>query len=391
MATADEKDRLPAECVRPASWRDVTGCLLGVLLVVAVTNSVTGPVLRRRLADLNIRMMAKKWNMLLNPQQPVDWLILGDSSCKQGVVPEVLNTRLGARSFNACTVGAMLTVGDAWMLEAYLKKFGPVRAALVVHVYDVWAREKSELLLAMMEIPLPWGFWNHLSPAIAMSPSEQTQLFLSRYVPLYSENRSLSRIIQWPWTVRKSQAEIQADGYARWERPDPAQVEVDLQGHLEKLRRRKPFQMSEINRVGLVQLRELAETYGVDIYLANGPIYEGLYQHPEFQAYFKQVEAALEEFAATSPRIRYLAGAPQLFSKEEMVNTDHLIHTASQAYTRSLIEEILIAEREKALAVLSRDLQTRPLAHEILQEAENRLTSSWQETVRQAQGVADRK
>ncbi|MEB3357540.1 MAG: hypothetical protein VKK04_12500, partial [Synechococcales bacterium] len=43
-----------------------------------------------------------KWNLLTDLKQPADWLVLGDSSCNQGVVPEILSQELGGTALNLC-------------------------------------------------------------------------------------------------------------------------------------------------------------------------------------------------------------------------------------------------------------------------------------------------
>jgi hypothetical protein len=49
--------------------------------------------------------------------EPVDWLILGDSSVNQGVIPSIFEDEFGERAINLGTNGIMITLDDLWMIE----------------------------------------------------------------------------------------------------------------------------------------------------------------------------------------------------------------------------------------------------------------------------------
>ena len=326
----------------PASWKDVRRLLLGIVVSLVVFNAAARWFLTYHSPDRTPRVTRAKWALASEAKPGTDWLILGDSSGLRGVVPTTLNAQLGVRSVNLCTTRRMLAVADAWMLTRYLQRHSPPRGILLVHTYEIWHGDRDWLVAAMPDLPLPWGFWNRLDPPLRLRMAEQVSAFLIRHVPLVGDNEALAQAFQYPWKVKRHFFSIGVDenGYMPIARGNPRQVEQARRLAVEAVRGRT-FHLSELNRQALQRIRELAETRGFDIYLANSPMYEGLYRDPGFQAYFRQVQQELRAFAATSPRIHYIAQEPWTFPKDQMEDCDHVTAPASQEFTRKLAEEIL--------------------------------------------------
>ena len=342
MSAISPSDIAPSERVSQASWQDVRRLLAGVIACAALFNLVAIWFLEHHSPNRAPRVVKAQWRLLDAADRTTNWLILGDSSGLQGVVPKLLDERLGGRSVNLGTTRRMLATNDAWMLNRFIARHGPPQGVVLVHAYEVWHGEREWLIEAMPDIPLAWGFWNRLDPPLPLQPAEQVRVFLSRYVPLYADNQSLPRAFQYPWKVARYFFSVGIDetGYMPVKSANPRQVEEDYRQHIEAVRGRR-FHISEINRQALERIRALAETHGFDVYLANSPLYQGLYDDPEFRAYFRQVQEALRAFAATCPRIHYIAQEPSTFPKDQMENCDHVTAPASREFTRRLAEEIL--------------------------------------------------
>src|SRR5438128_2449200 len=138
MSAAAAMTRLPVEIAGPSTARRLIGTIGGVLALVALANTAALFVLSRHPVNHGYKVIGAKWELLREQERPVDWLVLGDSSGNQGVVPAVLSERLGGSSLNLCTVGDLLAVNDAWMLETYIGTVGAPRKVLMVHAYDIW-------------------------------------------------------------------------------------------------------------------------------------------------------------------------------------------------------------------------------------------------------------
>lgn len=330
--------KLPQEITLPIKSKEFFLSLLGTLIFVIMFNFAAKLYLKQNTPNRGYWLINRKWEILLNQKKPVDWLILGDSSCNQGVVPTIVNERLNTSSINLCTIGDMLSLDNSWMLETYIQRFGTPKNILIVHVYDAWNRGINRPVLA--QVPLNWGYWKQVEPKVHFSKRDTLQLFIERYIPLYSENQSLSHLLKSPYDAfnHNQNFQLTEDGFMIWEKPNPEYVEAQRKMHLDFTRTNK-FNLSSNNREALEHIAKLAEKHDFNVYIANSPIYEKLYEHKDFKAYFGQLQDTLDGYAAKSDRVHYIR-EPITFPKEEMENADHLVYSAAKVYTNKLISQI---------------------------------------------------
>lgn len=331
--------KLPQEITKPIKSKEFFLSFLGTLIFVIIFNFTAKLYLKENTTNRGYWIINKKWEILSKQKKPVDWLILGDSSCNQGVVPTILNERLNTSSINLCTIGDMISLDDSWMLETYIQRFGEApKNILIVHVYDAWSRGVNRPVFA--QVPLDWGYWKRLEPKLHFAKRDTLQLFIERYIPLYSQNQSLSDLFKSPYDAfkRNQNFQLDKDGFMIWEKPNPEYVEAQRKMHLDFTRKYK-FNFSSNNREALEHIVKLAEKHDFNVYIANSPIYEKLYEHKDFKAYFTQVQDTLDGYAAKSDRVNYIR-EPITFPKEDMENADHLVYSAAKVYTNKLISEI---------------------------------------------------
>ncbi|KYC41571.1 hypothetical protein WA1_16095 [Scytonema hofmannii PCC 7110] len=335
--------KLPIEIVNPIRFRSIILSIIWVVILVIIANFAAKWYLEKYTTNRGEWLIRAKWELLLNLQKPVDWLILGDSSCNQGVVPSVFNKVLNTTSINLCTIGNLTSLNDAWMLETYLKKFKPPQHILVVHVPEVWSRQFQTSLLA--KIPLQWGDLQQLEPHLQLSFKQQLRILLEKYLPLYSSNRTLAKMVMFPLDSFKisSNFKLEDDGFMIWNQANPSYVEQQKTEQIELLKNHE-FQISSHNRLAIDKFIDLAEKFNFDIYLANSPIYKDLYENEQFQAYFNQVQKTLNAYADRTPRVHHIQ-KPITFAKEQMENADHVIYDAAKVYTKQLITEIISLQK----------------------------------------------
>jgi len=329
------------EVLGPASKSRISITLIGCLVFVLLANLGSIWLLRHFGEDL----IARKWNILLGMHSPVDWLILGDSSGNQGVVPEILNKRLGVSSINLATHAGMGALDDAWMLGEYIRKFGPPRSVLIVHSYDSWPLSGNPSTWA--KVPFEWGYWDHVDPALHPDPGQIGLMFLDRYVPLYSRAKSIADILKPPLKSRSEGNRWQKDGFMVASEPYIGFVLYNFQEE-QKIVRTHKFRMAPLNVEALQRVRSLAEEYGFDVFIANGPLFEGLVADKEFQKYFSHVVSYLDDFVSHSARLHYISRSPMAFAVDQMQSVDHLIYPAARMYTDNLVTEIIaLQHRDK--------------------------------------------
>jgi hypothetical protein len=360
---------LPEEIVRPANIRHIFNSLLGCFALVFLINFLADWYLAGNSPNRGYRIVREKWEKLLGLNRPVDFLILGDSTGLQGVEPKTLNKKLGVTSLNFCTIGNMLAVNSAWMLDKYIQKYGPPRQVLLVHVYDVWHRKaNTSTRLVLGETPLPWGYWQQFDPKLNLGPqksfsvpsilgSQQSelkldlesvgtaQLFLAKYFPLLMQNQTLSTLFLSPQDFflqnEKFRSSLKEDGFLAVS-PNPERVQESMKEHLNFVRENK-FSLSEPNAEALEKIIALAEKYDFDVYLVTSPVYENLYRDRDFAAYLGQVEATLSNIADKSKKVHYIKSMS--FPKNQMNEAEHLAESGAKAYTTKLADKILASQQ----------------------------------------------
>jgi hypothetical protein len=327
------------ESVPPAKARKVAlSVALGLLVFVAL-NLVARPVLERYPRNRTYWLIAAKWRLLESIAQPADWLLLGDSSCNQGVRPDLLSRRLGGSAYNLCTVGDMLVVHDAWMLRRHIDEVGPPRNVVLVHVHDVWPRELTERRKGLLaRVPLPWGFWDRAEPPLDMDSEQLADLLLARWAPLVTENVTLAGWALSPWNA-PPEFHIDDFGYMRNDDANEQAALRDGQRHHEMATTRQP-RLSDANRLAIAEIARLAEEHGFHVYVAHAPIVDTAGAKPEFPPYLARIEALVRQAANNSPRLSFVLDPPVTFPPSVMENADHLTHDAAATYTERLSQAI---------------------------------------------------
>ena len=341
--------KLPQESLSSSTWRQVWIVLLGSLVMLFCINLVTIWYLGNLTTNFGYWTIHQKWYLLEDLDAPVDWLILGDSSCNQGVMPVIFMAELGETAVNLCTIGNLGTVDDLWMLEEYIDRHGPPQHVLIVHVYDIWHRPLDPVIIG--QVPRFWGFWNqHTFGADFFSiPGVKEETFLERYVPLYSQTRTLTNILRTTLMLQhnpfKPAWHLEPDGFLVATEPKIDTVINGTQDHI-RFSSENSFSVSTSNDQAMQEIVELADQYGIDIYLVNAPVYQGLYDDPAYQSYLNDVQNKLAEFASDSPYV-YHIDAVRAFPAELMQTPDHLILPGSEAYTHWVIEQISLLRSQE--------------------------------------------
>ena len=334
---------LPKEVLPKTTWRRLTVLILLTLVMVILTNLFMIGYLDRYSMNFGYWTIHQKWNLLGDLNSPVDWLILGDSSCSQGVMPAIFKTELNQSAINLCTTGDMGTLGDLWMLEEYIERFGPPKNVVVMHTFDIWHRIFNPVRLG--QIPRPWKFWeNHIFGIDLLTEKDfRNDTFLEHYVPIYSQNKTIGTIIRSALAGKHNPFdamwEIGDDGFVPALEPKP---DIVLAGEQQQINfvSENNFQVSRLNDQALREMAGLADRYDFKLYLANSPVFEGLFANSDYQDYFQSVQSYLQEVANQSANVHHISSV-MTFPAEQMQNPDHLIVSGADEFTRWLVGEIL--------------------------------------------------
>lgn len=336
---------LPVETMRPSSPRAIAVAIATCLLLVAAANAAAAWYLEHHPVNLGTVIVDRKWEIVERQTGPVDWLVLGDSSCNQGVDPVVLEQRLGGTTLNLCTIGDMLLLNDAWMLQRYVARVGPPRHVVIVHVADVWERDEARLQEALLTGAIAHAGISdedrdQFVPPVDLGAADWVARIFGDRLPLYSQNASVGQLLRHPWTIAFGPGvEIRPDGFMVAIGADPKAVDTDARSHIEAWTDgAEPI--SAINRAALVEIARLGVEHGFDVVLASAPLYEGLYADPAYRRAFDGAQRDVQVLASGLTGVRVVFRDPMTFPSGAMQNADHLVAEAAHSYSIALADAI---------------------------------------------------
>ena len=112
---------LPEEMVPSSSRQEVLMGFFALVALVVALNLAAVVYIWAYSPNRGYWLAAAKWQMLEDLEEPVDTLVLGDSSCNQALIPEVVDEILGGPTINLCTIGDMTV--RLWDLETHKELF----------------------------------------------------------------------------------------------------------------------------------------------------------------------------------------------------------------------------------------------------------------------------
>lgn len=188
-----------------------------------------------------------------------------------------------------------------------------------------------------------------MNPPLTLSLSQQVQVAARKHLPIYYASSTVSRPLLTPWNAFREleKVELQPDGFLA-SPANPELVEQTAAAHLEEMQTEACWTLSDSNRRGLQALLEASQAHDFPLYIALGPVYEGLLEEPPFQACWRNLHRELADLAISCPQAHLLIDEPLGFAREDMENDVHLTRTSAPRYTEHLARQIL-AFRQRAV------------------------------------------
>ncbi|MCB9507586.1 MAG: hypothetical protein H6700_07860 [Myxococcales bacterium] len=329
--------QLPDEQVDDAPAGSAVRLVLGVVVVLSLVNAAIWFGLDASPRNRGYEVVAHKWELARDATAPVDLLLIGDSSCNQGIRPEVLGEAIGGTALNLCAIGSATTAHDAYLLAYYLEHVGRPRAIVVVHTWDTWQRDASKLRAMLWKIPVGSAAWAGRRPELTLSSRERFNANFGGLLPLYSQQISVRALLRSPRGGER--IEFLPGGFMPMESPgNTAWLEGNLSEHV-ALVEHEAFTVSEWSRSGIDATLDLAAAAGVPVLLASAPAYERLAENPSFQAWEDGYEAFLNELAGRDG-VSVLLGRPVPLPAEQLEKVDHPNPDGAAVYSRALADAL---------------------------------------------------
>ncbi|MCH9683697.1 MAG: hypothetical protein K0V04_19845 [Deltaproteobacteria bacterium] len=329
-----------------------------MVLTVLASEWAGGRFLDRNGTNLGYVYIAHKWKVLGDLDEPIDWLVVGDSSGSQGFDPAVAEQLTGKRSINLATIGNFGLQDDLWMLEEYIERFGPPEKMVLIHVYDVWHRRFRPKLVG--RIPRRWVTTEETAERYDFDEEQRKEILLNRYVRLFAERKSLRKTIEFTWLkLTKDEEELEEirrkdrklpnedpeltdSGFVRVCGALPKSVKRDARGHVRTLAKRRS-RISKDNKEALLAIAELAREHDFTVHIVPGPVYERLRLKKEFQKYFDTEVRQLRKIVKDHPQV-YVSDEIRGFNGDQLQNVDHLACEHTETFTRWAVDQIQSAD-----------------------------------------------
>jgi len=290
-------------------------------------------------------------------ERPVDWLVLGDSYGLYGVMPSVMEARLGGECRNFASHAGLLMLGDSQMLDVHIQRIGAPKQVVIVTAPTTWQKPiDAGVPQTMSKTPLPWGFWRRLAPGFRFTPARWWEMFLGRYAPMYSSNTTIGGLLQsLPARLlpqRPAAAAVATPAPAALP-PDLAAPAADLEkgweaGEIRTLERvletaewLEPktddgFSISAINRQVVEAIGRFAAEQGFTVYYANGPVMQAAVERStQVQTFLETMDRELAPWLDSVPGAHYIRGT-LLLPLECCVDYGHVNPRGARAYSAAL-------------------------------------------------------
>jgi hypothetical protein len=330
----------PAETIRPATPRDVRRLLVTLVVVTVLANLAGVALLAERNPNRGNWLVAQKAALAV-AGPPAETLLIGDSTCNQGLQPAGLSAALGGPVLNLCAIGTLGVVGDALLLDRYLATHPAPKRVIVSHAPDVWFRPPNVFNLGLLR---PGGAEAPVLQAAGLAgPGSKLKMFAGQWLPLYAATRSLGEFIRAPRETWARVFTLDATGYMAVDFRDPDQQAKDMRNMTQTVRTlAEPLPPS--TRVALQQIAERAERHGFTVYLLPSAVAAPVAAAEGFAEYTARLHAAVDAALAGNPRVKWLARGFRPFPPEEMEQADHLLVGAAERFTAEVGERVRAVE-----------------------------------------------
>jgi len=180
--------------------RAIVVSILVCLSVILLADSMGYVYLKRQ--PENVSGTLTEWSGIYTWAKPVDTLLLGDSTCGYNLSTGPFADRLGGRVVNLGNFATTSFMMDAWMLAAYIQRFGPPRNVVLLRS-SPRGYALPHITQYMAELPLGWDFWQKFGIAPDWNKGEVFRLFLDKYFVLYSDADILQKRLVEPMSLFK--------------------------------------------------------------------------------------------------------------------------------------------------------------------------------------------
>ncbi len=271
--------------------------------------------------------------------EPVDVIILGDSVSDFGIIPNLIESETGYTALNLALNGSWTYYHDVWILESYIRKFGPPKFIIWGHAHHVVERTFNSVV-RLSSTTHPYGFgWSseYLDPI--MSDFDKIQIIIHRLFPLYYRDQTNKYLLSHLLSVQDSDMkyDIKNKGVSFFPVVDEEIVETKVQNAMDSISGR--FFIADDNRRVIRILLDMLEEYQIPTYSFIAPVHQTLGSNEDYLFALRPQKKWLN---ARSLEYDMLTFNPEIIMYESsyMVDEEHMNINGAELFTHYLIDWI---------------------------------------------------
>lgn len=264
-------------------------------------------------------------------------LLLGDSSMNHAVDPILLEQLVGIPICVAALHGHGGLLNDYWMLRYALEKTKSLRAAIIMHRFEMWGHVMTnEYLSALMQQFHPWRLDAVAEDVFSYSAiAQKAKSFQMRFLePRGGFRNDLPGVVRRVNFHREQQAVMAQRGYGpQGRQKNWANRQVQSKQH--------GFNPAPLQHKYLHRTLELGAEYQTPLYFVGAPIWRKLFQASLVK--IGRQRKWLSDQLETSPLANVLDKAmPAIAEDDELGDTRwHLNASGRERYTRWFAQQLI--------------------------------------------------
>jgi hypothetical protein len=285
-------------------------------------------------------VLNRDWLGIQKMDKLADIILLGDSSCLNNLAPGAVADRLGGKVINLGNNAGTSLLMDAWMLSAYIEKFGAPKAVVIARTSSSYSvGHKIEF---MSDPPLPWAYWDNYGAVPNWKDGEVRQLLIQKYGVLYSDADVLRERLLNIWDLFDCSASKylpSMNNHSYLAGAPQEKEEMDIKTHTPAYYFGKFY--PNVDSTNAIQcMVSLARKYHFQLYFTlqqewDEAVKAGL-RTENLAAEKKYLSRFIDE-----TYVHIVEQLPKtLFTKEQMQNPNHLWHGSEKIYTEEIINGI---------------------------------------------------
>lgn len=334
---------MSVEKIRPIQQQQLVRLLLTIMFCIVSLNLCAIVYLQYDQLNITTVVTAQKWKIVAELAEPVDIVIIGDSSANQGIDPLLIEEVTGLKGINLATVASWGMVDNVWLLEEYIQQHGVPPTVIAVYAFDTQQRDAS-LPDLLATFPVPIEAIIDASFVEDYTAVDWGVIYLKRLFPLYYRHETLRRA-----TIEFATSQFgiftphyvfNSAGFLQWTDAYPARVVRSSNMRLVRIHNTEaPGAFSQANLAAMERLIAMADIFDFELYIAHGPIYEGLENDERFAPLRQALNETYTALVADRSNVAFIPTVAT-FRAEVMENFNHLIVDAAHDYTLQLVDWI---------------------------------------------------